>query len=401
MERKSQETAARVFNFLGEASLKKIIEKETANTLLRGTTLTASGTIDFSLAEKRFFKLPPAWLKLVIRFLKKLTAALEDIESENIASGKAGFIALPVATEAELISIGLDDLVRRGEITSLETELISKNGQKKTVEISASALKNSAGTIQGMVITAKDVSKIQKLARNLQMLRELDKTKSEFISIASHQVRTPLTGIKWTINSLLEEQVGKLNVKQKKITSDAYKAVLRLVELINNLLDVSRLEEGRLGFRFQNQALELVVKKVFENFRKEAKEKGITFSLSLPESPLPFIKLDTEKISIALNNLVDNAIKYTSPSGTINIEVLKKGKLVLIKIKDTGIGIPADQIDQMFTKFFRAKNAQNFQTSGTGLGMYVTKNIIERHGGAISLQSEENKGSVFSVTFPV
>jgi signal transduction histidine kinase len=239
------------------------------------------------------------------------------------------------------------------------------------------------------------------LTESNERLRDLDQIKSQFVSVAAHQLRTPLAGIRWTLYALLEEQVGKLNADQKKFAGDAYQATTRLIDLVNDLLDVSRLEEGRFGFKIKRAAFVPIVTSVYEGFQSMAKNKGIDLSLTLPEKELPLLDIDEEKVGIALENFIENAIKYTVPPGSVSVKVIEESDQVSVEVSDTGIGIPKDQVPRVFEKFFRGENAQLFQTSGTGLGLYVSKNIVEHHGGAVYFKTEENKGSVFTFSLPI
>ena len=239
------------------------------------------------------------------------------------------------------------------------------------------------------------------LTETNERLRELDSIKSEFVSVAAHQLRTPLTGIKWTLNALLNEEVGTLDEDQKKFVADGLVSTYRLIELINDLLDTARLEEGKFGFIFKIQALTPILKQTVKNYELMAKEKGIEFMLQLPEADLPFLRLDIEKIGIVLDNLIDNAIKYTIPGGKVTMRAFIDKKYLIIEIRDTGIGIPKAQFHRMFTKFFRAVNAQLAETSGTGLGLYVSHNIVKRHKGTLSFESREGEGSTFILSLPL
>ena len=239
------------------------------------------------------------------------------------------------------------------------------------------------------------------LTRANERLEDLDEAKSQFVSVAAHQLRTPLTGIKWTLYALIKEEVGTLNVEQKKLAQDAYKANERLIELIRDLLDVARLEEGRFGFELKKTELLPLVEKVKEKFQEQAKQKGVALQLVMSKEKLPLLLLDGEKIAIALENFVDNALKYTPPGGKVILRVIKEKERIIGEIKDTGIGIPKEEISKLFTKFFRAANAQLFQTSGTGLGLYLARNIIKHHGGTVYVESEEQKGTTISFSLPV
>jgi len=249
----------------------------------------------------------------------------------------------------------------------------------------------------GKILVRRDME----LTNSNERLRDLDAVKSQFVSVAAHQLRTPLAGIRWTLYALLEEQVGKLNDEQKKFAGDAYAATLRLIDLINDLLDVARLEEGRFGFNITRLSFTPIVQAVCKRFQKNADDKGIAFSLKLPRRKIPSLDFDEEKIMIVLENLIDNAIKYTAPGGSILISLAQDKNMVTVEVADTGIGMPKDQVSRVFTKFFRAQNAQLYQTSGTGLGLYLSKNIVEHHQGSISFTTKENGGSTFTFSLPI
>lgn len=229
-------------------------------------------------------------------------------------------------------------------------------------------------------------------------LQELDEAKSEFVSVAAHQLRTPLTGIRWSYQVLLED--GKLNKEQRKTVEDALQAAIRMTNLINDLLNVARIEEGRFGFMPRPSSLESFFSLAIPRFSKQAEEKGVKFIFDTSKEQL-VANFDPEKTSVVLEDLLDNAIKYTPSGGKVSVRILPLGKFVRIEIEDTGIGIPKDQQRLVFSKFFRADNALLFQTAGTGLGLYLVKNIIEKQGGDIGFKSEEGKGSTFWFTLPM
>lgn len=232
-------------------------------------------------------------------------------------------------------------------------------------------------------------------------LMGLDIVKSQFVSIAAHQLRTPLTGIKWSLHSLLEGDAGSLNENQKEMTVDATQATERLVKLINDLLDTSRLEEGRFEFKLTKQDMMPLIEMVVREHETITKEKKIDVSLIWPKIKLPLVNIDADKLKIALDNILDNAIKYTYKNGKINIKVAVYKKRIVVSIEDSGIGIPKEQQPRVFSKFFRGRNAQLMQTSGTGLGLSMSKEIIEKHEGSMGFFSEEGKGSMFYFTLPL
>jgi signal transduction histidine kinase len=264
---------------------------------------------------------------------------------------------------------------------------------------------------QEAVRREKDLEELEKTTRLLvrrdvdlseanRRLEELDVVKSDFVSIAAHQLRTPLTGIKWSFLALLEKEMGHLDGEQKKIIEDGLGAINHTIKLINDLLNVAHIEEGKFGFNFKNESIEPVIQKIFERFESLAGEKGIWLSADFSKEKLPLVSIDSEKIDLVLDNLLDNAIKYTSPGGKVRFKTEFKNEKIIIIVEDTGIGIPRSQLGRAFTKFFRGENAVLFQTSGTGLGLYMIKNIIDRHCGTITVNSEENKGTTFIIELP-
>jgi signal transduction histidine kinase len=249
-------------------------------------------------------------------------------------------------------------------------------------------------------ITRQLVRRDLELARANQRLAELDIAKSDFVSVAAHQLRTPLTGVKWSYAALLDPKTGPLNKDQKQLLEDGLAAITNTVDLINDLLNVAHVEEGKYKFDFKRQSLLPIAQQAIAGLKMVADEKKITLFSKMPDSGLPDLNLDGEKIQLALTNLVDNAIKYTPEGGRIDFMVSQEQGLVKIVVQDSGIGIPKSQKGRLFTKFFRAENAVGVQTSGTGLGLYMVKSIIERHGGKISVDSAEGKGSTFIITLP-
>lgn len=249
-------------------------------------------------------------------------------------------------------------------------------------------------------ITRQLVRRDLELARANQRLAELDAAKSDFISVAAHQLRTPLTGIKWSYTALLDPKTGPLNEEQKQLLQNGFAGITNVVELVNDLLNVSHLEEGKYEFKFERQSLLPIAQHALAGLKLVADEKKITLFSKIPTSGLPDINMDGEKMGLAIANVLDNAIKYTPEGGRIDFSISQERGLVKIVVQDSGIGIPKSQKGRLFTKFFRADNAVGVQTSGTGLGLYMVKKIIDRHNGKITVDSAEGKGSTFIITIP-
>jgi len=231
--------------------------------------------------------------------------------------------------------------------------------------------------------------------------KTIKRMKTEFVSISAHQLRTPLSEIKWTLETLSKEKLGKLTEGQKEILEKAYDSNKRMLALIDDLLDVVRIEEGRRLYKLTLSNFEEVIQSVIESYQEKIRKKQIKFEFRVPSKKLPKIKIDTEKMPLAIQNLLDNAIRYNLPGGMITITLNSTEKEIEFSIEDTGIGIPENQQQNVFKKFFRGSNAVKMETEGNGLGLFIVKNIIEAHNGKIWFQSEEGKGTTFYFNLPL
>lgn len=231
--------------------------------------------------------------------------------------------------------------------------------------------------------------------------REVEQLKSNFLTTASHQLRTPLAGMKWALTALLNGEEGTLTLTQKEIVEKTSQANERLVTLVNDLLDVSRIEEGQFGYNFELTDLVVMTKDIVTEFKEDVARHGVTVSLTEPGHVFPQVSVDREKIKIAIGNLVDNAIKYTPKEGAITITFREEKDSLYLIVHDTGIGISLKEQTFIFNKFFRAQNAVIKETEGSGLGLYITKNIVEHHHGVIHFESMVDAGSTFTIQFPL
>jgi len=228
---------------------------------------------------------------------------------------------------------------------------------------------------------------------------ELLRSKTEFIAIASHQLRTPLTAIHWALESLAKEN---FTGNQKELVDNALAIAVKLTKTVNDLLDISKIEEGKFGYQFENIDLVGFIEKIVSEVKDFTKQFKVKVYFQKPAEPSIFLTADPQKLSIVVSNLIDNAIRYNVENGEviISIERMKDKPYVKVIVKDTGVGIPAEQINKLFTRFFRAENVAKFATEGSGLGLYISKNIVLRHGGEIWAESEINRGSTFYFTLP-
>jgi signal transduction histidine kinase len=239
------------------------------------------------------------------------------------------------------------------------------------------------------------------ILHNITREKYIEQLKTEFVSLAAHQLRTPLSGIKWSLKMILDGDLGPLPQEQKDFLKKALMANERLIRLVNDLLDVTRIEEGRFLYKLEEKDIVKIVEDVFNSYLELAKEKSIDFELEKLKDNFPLVKVDEEKIKLAIQNLIENALIYTLPNGKVTVTIDLQNGNFFFKVKDTGIGIPKEVQDRIFTKFFRASNAAKIDTEGSGLGLFITKNIIESHGGKIWFESEEGKGTTFYFTIPV
>jgi signal transduction histidine kinase len=234
-----------------------------------------------------------------------------------------------------------------------------------------------------------------------QKLTKLDQMKSEIISVVAHQLRTPLSAIKWTLKMLLDGDVGKLPTEQYSLLSKGYESNERMIGLINDLLSVDRLESGKFKYTFIPVQFEELIRAMVSDLLPVATQRNVRVDLNVPPKPLPKIKVDPDKIHDVLQNLIDNAIKYSKENSVVTVNIVAEGALFHFSVTDQGIGIPEDQKDKIFARFFRATNAVQTQTNGSGLGLFIAQAIVKRHGGNIWFESKEGEGTTFHVTLPL
>jgi PAS domain S-box-containing protein len=251
------------------------------------------------------------------------------------------------------------------------------------------------------IASEKEKTGILLVLHDITREKAIEGMKTEFVSLAAHQLRTPLSAIKWALRMLIDGDLGQLLPEQIEIIQKTYQSNERMVDLINDLLNVTRIEEGKYLFKPALTEIEPIVQFVVQSYQEEAKRRNIILEFNKPREKIPKAMVDVEKIRIAIQNLVDNAVKYTPPKGRVTISLNYDKKELEFVIKDTGVGIPEDQKERIFSKFFRGSNVLRVETDGSGLGLFIAKNIIEAHDGKIWFESQEGKGTTFYFSLPV
>ncbi len=259
-----------------------------------------------------------------------------------------------------------------------------------------------ASTIVTPIILEGKIIGVVKTFRDITKEREIDQAKTEFVSLASHQLRTPLSTINWYTEMLLAGDVGKLNEEQEEYLKEVYKGNQRMVSLVNALLSVSRMDLGTFVFEPEPTDVTRLLNNVIEEQKFHIDRKKIILSTKF-QTPLPLIQADPKLLNMVVQNLLSNSVKYTPDGGTVELSLVLEpaNKLLLLTISDSGYGIPKDQQGKIFTKLFRADNVREKNTEGTGLGLYIVKSVIDNLGGKVWFESEENKGTTFFVELPL
>jgi len=247
-----------------------------------------------------------------------------------------------------------------------------------------------------------------KLEKANQELRKIDAMKSEFVSVASHELRTPLAAIKNAVQLMLSGKTGEINENQSKFLSMAERNINRLTNILNDLLNLSKIESGKIELKFEDIELKGLIELTASSLRPQADGKSIQIEVEVPEQ-IPTVYGDPEKIEQILTNIIGNSIKFTAEGGKILItaKLLSPEKeggprhTVAVNVKDTGIGIPPEHLDSIFEKFHQVEGSLHRSVSGTGLGLAITKGLVEAHQGKIWVESEVGKGSTFTFTLPL
>jgi len=242
------------------------------------------------------------------------------------------------------------------------------------------------------------------LVNSFTRVAEANRMKSEFVSIVSHQLRTPLSALKWSLDLLRSKRLGEINEKQKEYLDIVNDSGDKMIRLVNDLLNVSRIEQGRFIIQPKSFAIDEMVSEIIREFEAIASANNVRLSL-VKDRDLPSVFADPDKIRMVVQNLIDNAIKYSKKGGGLVIITAEgdkeKDKKIKLSVKDDGTGIPLFMQKHVFGKFFRGENLIKQKVEGTGLGLFIAKGIVKISNGEIGFKSEEGKGSIFWFTLPI
>jgi len=298
--------------------------------------------------------------------------------------------------EGQWQSIRAHNIRQKGMQHHLETKMVRKNGELIDVDVSLSVLKSPEGKVIGSIGVITDITERKKAEEEL---RETMEIKSQFISTVSHELRTPMTSIKEAITIVSDEVAGKTNKDQRHFLDIAKRNIDRLARLINEVLDFQKLSASKMKFHMQDNDIAAVVKDACHTMAPYATKKKVELSVKLDDD-LPKADFDNDRMIQALTNLISNAIKFTPDEGRVSVCVQHQGKNLVIKVGDTGMGIPKDALPKIFDQFYQVHQSGQ-QIKGTGLGLAIVKKIVEVHSGRIEVESEVNHGTTFTIFLPL
>jgi NtrC-family two-component system sensor histidine kinase KinB len=397
-----QEIAEKVSNIFGK-ELEKRVDSERTELTRKYDTVIKEKSENEEIAWKKY--------KRVLADKKKTEAVIRSIAEGLVVVDAEGKVIMMNPAAEKLLGVLRKDKVGKPVLENLkdeqlvslvkgspgeedrEIELVSqRDDTKKVIRASTAVIENENGETVGMVSVLSDITK----------QKELDQMKSNFVASVSHELRTPLVAMEKSISMMLEKAAGPVSETQEQFLSIAERNLKRLSLLINDLLDLSKLEAGKMEFKRENQSIEKVINESIENLNTWAKTKSINIESKI-QGGLPKVNIDPNRIIQVLNNLIGNAIKFTPQGGNITVEanLRKEIQQIEVSVQDTGFGLAADELDKVFDKFYQIAERAPTDLSGTGIGLSIAKEIVELHGGKIWVESEQGRGAKFTFTLPL
>jgi PAS domain S-box-containing protein len=381
-----------------------------ANSKITGTTVTNLGPHSMKVEYDK--------LKI---YTDKIEALMQEIASQRdefqaiLSSMAEGIVVLDPANRVISLNpaaeklLGIDahesvggDVERylpldQGELTDVlvkqssgESRLLRKRLGERVLSITVRAVESNENQTGKTVLAIRDITDLDRV----------DQMKSEFVSMVSHELRTPLTSIKGYVDMVLDGEAGNINEEQTSYLEVAKNNTDRLIDLVNELLDISRIEAGRIELKLRALPIQDIVRSVAVSLRTQMEESNIELKLDMPQKPV-MVFADAGRLTEILTNLLINANHYSTGGASIAVSMHVIDGQARIDVTDTGIGIAPEDVDKIFNKFYRVDNSITRQVGGTGLGLAVTKSLVELHGGQIWVSSGLGEGSTFSFTIPL
>jgi PAS domain S-box-containing protein len=390
-QERSEETKTALFNILEDVKESEINLKEERD---KSQAIISSMGEGLLVVDKNY---------KIILMNKKAEELLETSIDKAIGKSWQGMVAV-FKKEQELAERPIEETFKTGKtvVVGLEDDIYYKlpSGKKFPVEIITTSLGSEENVTAGIIVF-----------RDITNEKSLNEAQKSFISIASHQLRTPLTSIRWYAEMLASEDAGSLNKDQKEFVSRVYSGALKLNEVINLLLSLARIESGKTEMEMKKVSLIPFTEDVIKELDPLFKQKGLKTEIIMKEKDLPEVDFDASMLRQIVTNLLSNSIRYTNDNGVIQVIIEKKPGEIVYSVKDDGIGIPENQRSKIFGKFFRAENAMSKVPDGSGLGLSLVKALVEMNKGAIWFETpaswvdeagkEEKKGTVFHFTIPL
>lgn len=324
---------------------------------------------------------------------------IEDSDVKRILNENKIKIFMPLIVQKEVFGyLFLGEHKSRG-YSRRDLTVLSSIANELSIAIqnslSVEEIRELNATLQQSIDEATD-----ELRTKNRQLQRLDEVKDEFLSIASHQLRTPLTSIKGYVDMMLEGDFGDIPGKQREVLEDIFTSSERMVQLINDFLNVSRIQTGKFALERRPTDLEELIEKEIKLMSASLEQRNLKIDWQCDEM-MPLLNVDTDKIRQVVVNMIDNAIYYSRPDTTIKVRLDKEPNNLVFTVIDTGIGVPKKEQANLFGKFFRASNARKRRPDGTGVGLYLAKKIVDTHGGEIIFESVEGEGSTFGFKLPL
>lgn len=309
-------------------------------------------------------------------------------------------VAVPLRSSDGVIGYVLLGDHKSASYTRRDLDVLSTVSDELVIAIqnalSLHEIKELNATLQQRIDSAT-----KELRSSNAQLKHLDEVKDEFMSMASHQLRTPLTSVKGYVSMVLDGDAGDITPQQRKLLGEAFNSSERMVRLIADFLNVSRLQTGRFTLEKQSADLQEIVRHEVDNLKLIAKSHDISLKTDIMRGPL-VLRIDPSKVQQVIMNLIDNAVYYSPAHSTVMISLERvDDRFVEFSVIDQGIGVPVSEQAKLFTRFFRAKNARKQRPDGTGVGLYLAKKVVAAHGGTMIFHSEEGKGSTFGFRLPL